>query len=468
MKKPLSKKAKGAIIAVALVAIIGICFTIIASYAKTLVTEGTYTPERPSVYTTEPGNEAYGAMCNIFDSAAHTDKIGTSVSVDLSVDDGSIETDLDESTLGILKYMKGSVLSSISDCYPSSDGAFALSGKLERTLRFNTDLTPYCESAVGREENGETVETDKIFFTVTPPLGEALPAPGDESYDILNIDALKASLEKIKTEYADFVEITDAKATLKSFEITGTFTSVDRTPLDCHGNAVYTVSAKLGFKGELASLGEKSIKFDYSVRENYSFKFAGIKINDDAAYVPKDCCAALSKFPEESEYIPVLFIEEGEEKALPISFTVNDGDECEAQFKSLDESLATVSEEGVVTGVKASGDATEIDITLNYLGSEYKNHIMVFVVEPVKKVLTSPSAVTLAKGETKVLTCEITPAEASVKDVLWFTEDEKVATVDKNGVVTAVGAGETKVFAVTVNGNFRSSCTVTVNEKEAN
>lgn len=66
-------------------------------------------------------------------------------------------------------------------------------------------------------------------------------------------------------------------------------------------------------------------------------------------------------------------------------------------------------------------------------------------------------------GETCSLGAKVTPDNAIIKDVTWSSDDETVATVDENGVVTAVGEGRATITAVTVSPyNATASCRVTV------
>ena len=61
---------------------------------------------------------------------------------------------------------------------------------------------------------------------------------------------------------------------------------------------------------------------------------------------------------------------------------------------------------------------------------------------PVTGIKVSPDTLTLTKkDETAQLTAEVTPSYADNKRVTWQSSDEKVATVDENGKVTAVGNG---------------------------
>lgn len=65
----------------------------------------------------------------------------------------------------------------------------------------------------------------------------------------------------------------------------------------------------------------------------------------------------------------------------------------------------------------------------------------------VKSVSVQPRGLTLEIGESASLVAAASPAEAEHDAVKWSSEDEKVATVDGKGRVTAVAAGSTKILA---------------------
>ena len=69
----------------------------------------------------------------------------------------------------------------------------------------------------------------------------------------------------------------------------------------------------------------------------------------------------------------------------------------------------------------------------------------------------------LTVGEgTAQLVATIAPEGATDTRLVWLSSDEKVATVDENGVVTPVGEGNATITVVTVDGNFFDTCAVTV------
>ena len=78
-----------------------------------------------------------------------------------------------------------------------------------------------------------------------------------------------------------------------------------------------------------------------------------------------------------------------------------------------------------------------------------------------KKVTLDAKKLKMAVGETRALTATVTPAGASDKSVSFTSSKPTVASVDKNGMVTAIAAGKATITAKTVNGK-KATCAVTV------
>lgn len=77
--------------------------------------------------------------------------------------------------------------------------------------------------------------------------------------------------------------------------------------------------------------------------------------------------------------------------------------------------------------------------------------------------VTLPTTLELRVGETSTLTASVLPKDASDKTLTWSSSDENVATVDENGKVTAVKAGNA-VITATASNNVSASCELTVAE----
>lgn len=69
-------------------------------------------------------------------------------------------------------------------------------------------------------------------------------------------------------------------------------------------------------------------------------------------------------------------------------------------------------------------------------------------------------------GETFSLIPSVSPENATIKDVLWASDNETVATVDDIGTVKAVSAGTAIITVKTFDGGFLATCTVTVTSPE--
>lgn len=79
----------------------------------------------------------------------------------------------------------------------------------------------------------------------------------------------------------------------------------------------------------------------------------------------------------------------------------------------------------------------------------------------VESVVISHSTASLMKDETIQLVASVVPSFADDKTLVWSSDDNNIATVDNNGLVTAIAGGTTTITATSVNGKT-ASCVVTV------
>ena len=125
-------------------------------------------------------------------------------------------------------------------------------------------------------------------------------------------------------------------------------------------------------------------------------------------------------------------------------------------WSSDDETVATVSQDGVVTGVKKG--KTFINVETDNGKTAYCK-LTVTAPEPIKIEL--PKNVTVTVGETITLTPTITPKDAETT-LTWKSDDESVARISANGVLTGVAEGLALVTVSTSNGLTSNACKVTV------
>lgn len=106
---------------------------------------------------------------------------------------------------------------------------------------------------------------------------------------------------------------------------------------------------------------------------------------------------------------------------------------------------------------------------ITFKGTAYhqiKGMVLTFYSEQttvyVDGVTVSPSTVSLVQGETSTLSATVSPSNATNTAVTWESNNEDIATVTSDGVVTAVHPGTCQVAATTSDGGYSDSCTVTV------
>ena len=138
---------------------------------------------------------------------------------------------------------------------------------------------------------------------------------------------------------------------------------------------------------------------------------------------------------------------------LQAEVTPKEATEKKVSWSSSDTQVATVSENGLVTGVNR-GTAT---VTATAGGKSAT--CQVTVTWEVQSVTVSPATLTMTKvGETVQLTATVAPEGAG--EAVWSSSDEAVATVSSEGLVTAVGQGNAIITATA--GEKTATCEVTV------
>ncbi len=126
------------------------------------------------------------------------------------------------------------------------------------------------------------------------------------------------------------------------------------------------------------------------------------------------------------------------------------------QWYSEDEDVAIV-ENGVVT--PASNGETTIRVLTN--DGNFEASCIVTVITKVNNITLDFKQADLFCGTSLQLNPTIEPETASNRTVSWYSDNEKVATV-QNGLVTAVGNGTANIIVTTEDGAFTASCQITV------
>lgn len=143
-------------------------------------------------------------------------------------------------------------------------------------------------------------------------------------------------------------------------------------------------------------------------------------------------------------------------------------------FASLNESVATVDENGVVYGrrdgktrIRLQSDVSNViryvTVVVNDNLYYSDNDIPVRSVDICEKDGTSiRNTVEIMKGESKKFYVNIYPLEANDKRITWKSEDRDIASVTDDGLVTAKEFGTTKIYATSRDTGKRDEITVKV------
>ena len=129
----------------------------------------------------------------------------------------------------------------------------------------------------------------------------------------------------------------------------------------------------------------------------------------------------------------------------------------EVTWATSDAEVATVSESGLVTGVKAGKATISVKV-----GDETKDSVEI-TVKPITVAIDGSETAEIYVTRTVQLTVTKAPADAAIT---WTSSDDEVATVSENGLVTGVKGGEATITATS--GNASDSITVTVKDTVIN
>lgn len=140
-------------------------------------------------------------------------------------------------------------------------------------------------------------------------------------------------------------------------------------------------------------------------------------------------------------------LNDGNETTVEATVNPADATDVKVSYASTDEAVATVDKDGRVQ-VLQPGEC-DIVTTLTQEDKkvvEKKTHIKAYY--EVEGITLDKTEGILTAGNTVTLNATVLPEEiADETTVTWISSDEKVATVDENGKVTAIAAGEATITA---------------------
>lgn len=130
-------------------------------------------------------------------------------------------------------------------------------------------------------------------------------------------------------------------------------------------------------------------------------------------------------------------------------------------WSSSNTSKMKVDSNGVVTCMAVSYPATAVITATTEDGGFTASCEVTFVKQKVDSVSVDITELTLTQGASQSVQAVINPSDATIKDVVWSTSNQEVATVE-NGVVTGVSVGDAVITVTTKDGGFTADCSVKV------
>ncbi len=151
-----------------------------------------------------------------------------------------------------------------------------------------------------------------------------------------------------------------------------------------------------------------------------------------------------------------LKLNKGDKGKLVMTVTPADFTD-EVTWKSSDPDVVTVDDSGQISA-KSVGEAT-VKVQVGNVSASCS----VTVVQPVTSISLDKKSLEMDALDTYQLAARVSPSDAADKSVRWSSSDEKIASVDENGLVTALKKGNATITVEAQDGSgVSSTCSVTV------
>lgn len=388
---------------------------------------------------------------------AQSEKPKISTDAKFSADGGSVETDGPEQFGQALQYVRG-------------DAEKRLASSVEKpSVSFGEDPSDLLRFPGLTADRLDGFTCEYIFYQCPScgkksdtPLPDCADCGCAEPYDLRFADNYRITLKvkntydnlrtcfapRTEKEYLALVnDAMDGKAELDRIGIAYTgleiYYEVSRltdqiTFLSYRKSFDVSFDATDAFRGEWSRFSGGSVKFPMTESYDFSFTWPALTLSDHY----------MSVEPKGSEN-------------LLAALTCDDPTKYDVTWTSSDESVVKVDGEGYFDAGKTPGRAV-ITASYEFGGATYSDQCLIDVKVSVERLSMKHKKIKLAAGETEQISVRFVPSDVTDKTLTWHTGDESIATVDADGVVTAVSAGKVTVYCISNDGYFKSSCEVTV------
>lgn len=241
---------------------------------------------------------------------------------------------------------------------------------------------------------------------------------------------------------------------------------------DCYSDVVTDASGSNAYVGGIVGYNYGKVEHCYATGDVTGYTVAGVcGYNSGAAAELKGCVAANSNLSGSKQALRVIggFSSDATAPGLTDNYAVSD------MVVSVNGVPQTIYDDPL-NGTAMQESELMKQVTYEALGWNFTDvwkidegtsfpYLPEFDI-PVSMVTLDMNEAELMRGETLQLSATVSPDDARNPKVLWTSDNDKIATVDADGVVTAIAVGEATITATAADGSgISATCKVTVTPK---
>ena len=202
---------------------------------------------------------------------------------------------------------------------------------------------------------------------------------------------------------------------------------------------------------------------DFNIEDGYAF----VKWSNDSFDNVTSDMNIVAIIKPESEITKVVLNKQsfsttiGSSVKLTATVTPDNLDDKSVSWESSDASVAEIDSNGYVTAVSA-GEAVITATAFDGTKASCTITVMPDASTKVAKIQLSENDICIVRYTTKQLTATVLPETSVNKKVVWTSSNDKIASVDENGIVTGNMAGTAIITATSQDGGYKDYCLIKV------
>jgi len=148
----------------------------------------------------------------------------------------------------------------------------------------------------------------------------------------------------------------------------------------------------------------------------------------------------------------------GDTQSIAFTLTPSNFDKTQLVWHSSDNSILSVDNTGVITGIK-EGAAV---VTVTNQSATITSVCLVNVLPQLKAIALTKDTLIMHAGDVRNVGFTVNPANSGTNTLVWQSSDITILQVNSSGAVTAKSPGEAIVSVTSQDGLLNKSCLITV------